>query len=392
MNIAEGYAPRVSPEQGARGSRAPITSGGQVELRGIGQRYGNLQVLEPLDLLIRSGEFLTILGPSGSGKTTILRIIGGFVEPTQGQLLLDGREITRLSVTKRPFNTVFQDYALFPHMTVEQNVGYGLMVRGTDRREIDNRVKEVLDVVGLKDRSKYLPRQLSGGQKQRVALARAIICEPRVILLDEPLGALDAELRRQMQVFLKGLQRRIKTTFVFVTHDQEEAITMSDRIVVMNKGRIDQLGEPRELYYQPATEFVASFFGDNNVFDGVIEARRDGRLRLNTALGTVFCSEAAAGCGQRVRIALRPEQVTLEPPADAANSDDVTGVATGILEGLDFVGALTHVQVRLADGQLLKAKMTTPALSHTFLPGTRIGLKWQQCDIHLVPSTIRSVD
>jgi spermidine/putrescine transport system ATP-binding protein len=371
-------------EQHARGSRVSNRLGGQVELRGIGQRYGSLQVLEPIDLLIESGEFLTILGPSGSGKTTILRIIGGFVEPTQGQLLLDGNEITGLPVTKRPFNTVFQDYALFPHMTVEQNVGYGLMVRGTHRREIDRRVKEVLDVVGLGDRATYQPRQLSGGQKQRVALARAIICEPRVILLDEPLSALDAELRRQMQIFLKGLQKKIRTTFIFVTHDQEEAITMSDRIVVMNKGSIDQLGEPRALYYRPATEFVASFFGDNNVFDGTVEENRNGRLRLQTPLGTVFGALAPGSAASRVRVALRPEQILLEPAGGSAAGDETTGIGRGILESLDFVGALTHVQVRLANGQTLKAKVPTPALSPTLLPDTEIGLKWRQSDIHLV--------
>jgi len=383
MNMAERQATQ-DLERNARGPEAPRRLGGQVELRGIGQRYGNLQVLEPLDLLIESGEFLTILGPSGSGKTTILRIIGGFVEPTQGRLLLDGEAITALPVTKRPFNTVFQDYALFPHMSVEQNVGYGLMVRGTDRRETTRRVQEVLEIVGLGNRAKYLPRQLSGGQKQRVALARAIICEPRVILLDEPLSALDAELRRQMQLFLKGLQKKIRTTFVFVTHDQEEAITMSDRIVVMNKGKIDQLGGPRELYYRPATEFVASFFGDNNLLDGVIAETRGDKLRLETPLGVVFSDASSAATAGRFKVTLRPEQLSLETAPGASPSDELTGAGRGTLESLDFVGALTHVQIRLANGQVLKAKLPTPALSPALAPGTEIGLKWRQADIHLV--------
>lgn len=371
-------------ERKARGHQVPGRLGGQVELRGIGQRYGNLQVLEPLDLLIESGEFLTILGPSGSGKTTILRVIGGFLEPTQGRLLLDGQEITTLPVTKRPFNTVFQDYALFPHMTVEQNVGYGLMVRGTNRREINRRVQEVLDIVGLGERTKYLPRQLSGGQKQRVALARAIICEPRVILLDEPLSALDAELRRQMQLFLKSLQKKIRTTFVFVTHDQEEAITMSDRIVVMNKGKIDQLGAPRDLYYRPATEFVASFFGDNNVFDGTVDENRNGRLCLKTALGMVFSDAAPGAPAMKFKVTLRPEHISLEPAAGLHAGDDVMGTGQGVLESLDFVGALTHVQIRLVNGQVVKAKLPTPALSPSLAAGAEIGLRWRQSDIHLV--------
>jgi spermidine/putrescine transport system ATP-binding protein len=371
-------------ELSARGPTPHPKTGGRVELRGISQRYGKNWVLQPLDLSIEGGEFLTILGPSGSGKTTILRIIGGFVEPTQGKLLLDGSEITGLAVTKRPFNTVFQDYALFPYMTVEQNVGYGLMVRGMARREIAQRVSEVLEVVGLDDRATFLPRQLSGGQKQRVALARAIICEPRVILLDEPLSALDAELRRQMQIFLKRLQKKILTTFVFVTHDQEEAITMSDRIVIMNKGKIEQLGRPRELYYRPATEFVASFFGDNNVFDGTVESQKKGTLRLHTPLGTVFSACPEKNSNTKMRVTLRPEQVQLVPASKTITGDDMMGFGTGVLQSLDFVGALTHAQIRLADGELLKAKLPTPSLSPSLSVGDEIGFKWRQSEIHLV--------
>ena len=216
------------------------------------------------------GEFLTLLGPSGSGKTTVLRLIGGFTEASSGQILFDGQDITQLPANRRPFNTVFQDYALFPHMTVLQNAGYGPLVQrrtGDDTRKL---IDETLDIVGLSALRDRYPAQLSGGQKQRVALARAIICQPKVILLDEPLAALDATLRRQMQVFLKQIQRRIDTTFVFVTHDQDEAITMSDRIVVMNLGRIEQVGRRRDLYFSPRTRFVAGFFGDNNLISGTV--------------------------------------------------------------------------------------------------------------------------
>src|SRR5262249_17622368 len=239
-----------------------------LELRAIDKFYGDVQVLRNIDLAIDDGEFITVLGPSGSGKTTVLRLIGGFTEPTRGSIILEGADTAKVPSTKRPFNTVFQDYALFPHMTVEENVGYGLRVRRVDKPEIRLRVAEALGLVALDKLARRYPAQLSGGQKQRVALARAIICEPRLILLDEPLGALDAELRRQMQLFLKRLQKEISTTFLFVTHDQEEAITIADRVCVMNHGVIVQTGSPKEVYYRPLTEYVARFFGDNNLIEG----------------------------------------------------------------------------------------------------------------------------
>src|SRR4051794_16732310 len=235
----------------------------------VSKSYGRIEVLRPLSLDVGDGEFLTILGPSGSGKTTTLRMAAGFTQPTSGRISFSGKDITQTPTNRRPFNTVFQDYALFPHMTVATNVGYGLIVRGRPKAEIRKKVAETVEIVGLGAMLDRYPSQLSGGQKQRVALARAIVCEPELILLDEPLSALDAELRRQMQLFLKDLQRRLAITFLFVTHDQEEAITMSDRIVVMNKGRIEQIGAPKDIYYAPATLFVARFFGDNNIIEGV---------------------------------------------------------------------------------------------------------------------------
>jgi spermidine/putrescine transport system ATP-binding protein len=360
------------------GTPGPI--GGSVQLAGIGKAYGGLRVLQPTDLAVEAGEFLTILGPSGSGKTTILKIVGGFLPPSEGRLLLDGADISQVPVARRPFNTVFQDYALFPHMTAEQNVGYGLMVRGKSRDEIKRRVGEVLAVVGLSDRAKSLPRNLSGGQKQRVALARAIICEPRVILLDEPLSALDAELRRQMQTFLKDLQRRIRTTFLFVTHDQEEAITMSDRVVVMNHGRIEQVGPPRALYYQPATEFVASFFGDNNIVDGRILATVEGISQIETPLGGMrLATHWAVQPGQSVRIALRPEH--LHPGEGDASRGSSGSVIADVLD-VDFVGALTHVRLRAAGSQNLKMKIPTPQLAADLQPGGRVAVHWRHADAH----------
>jgi len=234
-----------------------------LSLRAVSKSYGPVPVLHEIDLAIRDGEFLTVLGPSGSGKTTVLRLIGGLESVTSGAIYLDDRDISRVAINRRPFNTVFQDYALFPHMTVAANIGYGLSIRRRPRPEIKRRVTEALDLVQLGKFADRYPAQLSGGQRQRVALARALICEPRLVLLDEPLAALDLELRRQMQEFLKSIQREIKTTFLFVTHDQEEAIGMADRICVMESGRIRQLGTPHELYYRPSCEFVARFLHED---------------------------------------------------------------------------------------------------------------------------------
>src|SRR5215471_4219661 len=299
---------------------------GGLLLTGVSKRYGDTTVLEPFDLTVEDGEFLTILGPSGSGKTTILRLIGGFTEPTSGRILLDGADITARPINRRPFNTVFQDYALFPHMTVADNVGYGLMVRHLPRAQIRARVAEVLRVVALDALVDRYPAQLSGGQKQRVALARAIICEPKIILLDEPLAALDAELRRQMQLFLKRLQKEIRTTFLFVTHDQEEAITMADRICVMNHGVIVQIGSPKEVYYRPGSEYVARFFGDNNLIDGSLADGAAGERSLDTALGRLRCRVddqpglAGLPAGRQAKLAVRPEAIEILAPGTAADN------------------------------------------------------------------------
>ena len=294
-----------------------------VELQGVSFSYGAVEILHAIDLAVEDGEFLVVLGPSGSGKTTILRLIGGFLAPSGGRITLDGTDIAHVPINRRPFNTVFQDYALFPHMTAEENVGYGLTVRGVRKADISKRVKETLDLVALGDFGGRYPAQLSGGQQQRVALARAIICEPRLILLDEPLGALDAELRRQMQRFLKHLQREIRTTFLFITHDQEEAVTMADRICVMRAGRIEQIGTPGEVYYFPNSEYVARFFGDNNVVAGRMRSARwrtdggnaarpvSGRTADGRAPGTAIRHDGRPARGDPHRAARR----RLEPDA-----------------------------------------------------------------------------
>jgi ABC-type Fe3+/spermidine/putrescine transport system ATPase subunit len=348
-----------------------------LEFDSVSKSYGAVQVLKPISLTVQNGEFLTILGPSGSGKTTILRLAGGFTHPTSGQLRFEGADISAVPTHKRPFNTVFQDYALFPHMTVAQNVGYGLMLRREPKATIGRLVAETLEIVGLAGFLERYPHQLSGGQRQRVALARAIICEPKLILLDEPLAALDAELRRQMQYFLKTLQRRIRTTFLFVTHDQEEATTMSDRIVVMNRGRIEQIGSPADIYYHPRSNFVAGFFGDNNLVEGKVT---DGCV-IETPLAR-FRSEGAAefAAGSSVIAAIRPEKIRLD---GRAHADDVAIPAE--ISDVIFVGSYTRIVLRPsgAPDRTLTAKITSG--SGDFRPGQTVELVFRQSDVAVVP-------
>jgi spermidine/putrescine transport system ATP-binding protein len=319
-------------------------------LRSVSKSYGTVPVLHNIDLSIKDGEFLTVLGPSGSGKTTVLRLIGGLEPLTAGEIRLDGQDISRMPINRRPFNTVFQDYALFPHLTVSGNVGYGLSVRHVPRKEIASRVAKALELVQLGLFADRFPAQLSGGQRQRVALARALICQPRLILLDEPLAALDLELRRQMQEFLKSIQREIKTTFLFVTHDQEEAIGMADRICVMQAGHIRQLGTPHELYYKPNCEFVARFFGENNLVAGTLGPVQDELRSIDTVLGRLVCSIGgqphlkAAANGARAFAAFRPEALRLAGPLDATNR------FSGKIADLAFAGSSTVATVAAGEG------------------------------------------
>jgi len=253
-----------------------------IELEAVAKRYGAHAAVDGVSLAIGEGEFFSLLGPSGCGKTTTLRMIAGFVEPDEGRILLHGDDVTSVPPNRRPVNMVFQQYALFPHMSVYDNVAFGLSVRGVPRKEHGDRVNEILRVVALEGYEKRRPRQLSGGQQQRVALARALVNRPAALLLDEPLGALDVKLRRHMQLELKRIQHEIGTTFVYVTHDQEEALAMSDRIAVMNGGRVEQLGTPRDIYEHPASDFVADFVGTVNVLDldGGRESVRPERIRI----------------------------------------------------------------------------------------------------------------
>lgn len=285
-----------------------------VELVDITKRFGEFVAVESLTLPIRDGEFFSLLGPSGCGKTTTLRMIAGFEQPTAGQIYIKGRPVAGIPPYRRPVNTVFQNYALFPHMTVAQNVAFGLEMSKTPAKDIDRRVNEVLELVQLPHLRQRKPRQLSGGQQQRVALARALVNRPQVLLLDEPLGALDLKLRKAMQLELKQIQAEVGITFIYVTHDQEEALTMSDRIAVMNEGCVQQVGPPRQIYEHPANRFVADFIGETNFMPAVlIEPGQPARLRLGdvTVLGTTDGRDAQPG--QEVTLAIRPEKINLYP-------------------------------------------------------------------------------
>ncbi|MER9232326.1 ABC transporter ATP-binding protein [Mesorhizobium sp. M0622] len=307
---------------------------------------GGIVGLESVDLDIARGEFLTLLGPSGCGKTTSLRVIAGFESPSSGRVLLEGGDITALRPFDRPVNTVFQDYALFPHMNVAENVGFGLSLRKLSRAEQAKRVGEALDMVGLADKLGARVSELSGGQRQRVALARAIVCEPRVLLLDEPLSALDAHLREQMQVELKRLQSQLGTTFIMVTHDQTEALSISDRIVVMNKGRIEQIAPPATLYDRPATKFVASFIGTMNLLQSRFVGRDGERLRFTAgALPLEALSETGElpGEGAVRTIGVRPEDLLAETEAAA-------GTAPVRVSSIVFHGRTLRLHAELGQG------------------------------------------
>lgn len=335
-----------------------------LSLRGVSKDFGGgVFGLKDIDLDIASGEFVSLLGPSGCGKTTTLRVIAGFETPTSGQVLLNGREIGHLPANRRPVNTVFQDYAVFPHMNVAENVGFGLSVRGTARAEIARKVAEALDLVGLGDKAERPVSALSGGQRQRVALARAIVCEPQVLLLDEPLSALDASLREQMQIELKSLQHRLGTTFILVTHDQTEALSISDRIVVMNGGRIEQIATPDELYDRPATRFVAGFIGTMNLLPGRVTG--DGRVEgAGFALPIEGAGSLAAGTP--VTLGLRPEDLTFAPAGSGAPLRVETTVFHG--HSLRVIGRLNDgaevvLDVRRSHAAELPADGATAALA-----------------------------
>jgi putative spermidine/putrescine transport system ATP-binding protein len=326
--------------------------------KNVSRHFGDVKAVDNIELEIRDGEFFSMLGPSGSGKTTCLRMIAGFDRPTSGRILLYGQDVSNLPPYERPVNTVFQDYALFPHMTVDENIGYGLMIKGVPKAERAKRVDEILDLVRLPGFGYRKPSQLSGGQRQRVALARALVNHPKVLLLDEPLGALDLKLRQQMQVELKTIQREVGITFIFVTHDQEEALTMSDRIAVFSQGKIEQVGNPADVYEHPSTPFVAGFVGTSNLVSGEVAQRITGSPR---------------------RFSVRPEKIHLAS-VDERIEDDMF-CADGRVRDIVYVGLFTRYLVELDDGSdlvVVEQNLKTTSMDVTQAKDRRVRLLWKK--------------
>ena len=337
-------------------ARTSADGPGAIQLVRVRKTFGDVVAVDDLDLTIEDGEFFSLLGPSGSGKTTVLRMIAGFEQPTAGAILLGGQDVTAFAPYDRDVNTVFQDYALFPHMTVQENVEYGLKVKKVNRSSRRQRAGEMLEIMQLSGYGARRPSQLSGGQRQRVALARALVNEPRVLLLDEPLGALDLKLREEMQVELRTIQQEVGITFVFVTHDQGEALSMSSRVAVFSQGQLEQVGTPREIYEHPATSFVAGFVGTSNLLDDAASQRLLGLSGSHT---------------------IRPERIRLLTSAQTAFGDDV--VANGVIADVQYLGADSRVHVELDQG----VRIAVTVASQTWTDadkGTSVMVAWPRED------------
>ncbi len=348
-----------------------------VKLRNVNKIYGSNHVVKDLNLDVYEGEFLTLLGSSGCGKTTTLRMIAGFEEPTNGTIQVENEDIHNKEPFERDVNTVFQSYALFPHMTIYDNVAYGLKMKKVKKAEIKERVTEMIDLVQLGGFEKRYPSQLSGGQKQRVAIARALINKPKVLLLDEPLGALDLKLRKQMQLELKRLQKKLNITFIYVTHDQEEALTMSDRICIMNEGVMQQIGTPSEIYESPQTRFVATFIGETNLFDSSVTDATEDRLHIQIEPGDFNVPKDDFKKGDMLVISVRPERMLYsESPVEGFNLE-------GIVKEQIYVGSILKTVVRLSNGNEVKIER----LAGQELPkGGRVYLYWKDGDAKLIKS------
>ncbi|ASY23665.1 putative spermidine/putrescine transport system ATP-binding protein [Candidatus Nanopelagicus abundans] len=341
-------------------------STGLVSLRGVNKFFDEVHAVANLDLDVNAGEFFSMLGPSGSGKTTVLRLIAGFENASSGKIMIESQDVTDLAPFDRPVNTVFQDYALFPHMSIQENVEYGLRTRKVAKPERAKQALAAIDSVKLSHLSQRLPHQLSGGQRQRIALARALVLRPKVLLLDEPLGALDKQLREEMQVELKRIQREAGITFIFVTHDQEEAMRMSDRIAVFNEGSIEQVGTPAEVYERPQTKFVASFLGVSNIFSG---------------------DDAKVIFGSSTMVNIRPERIKLVP-ADTKLKVGESGVVGSIIES-SYIGATTIYLIQTQSGQRVIATRLNEELPdqiNRFETGDRVGAVWKSDHSAVIPT------
>jgi spermidine/putrescine transport system ATP-binding protein len=325
-------------------------AGGEVKLIDLVKAFAEVRAVDGIDLEMPAGEFFSMLGPSGCGKTTTLRMIAGFEQPTSGQILLDGNDMAYTPPHKRNVNTVFQSYALFPHLTVHDNVAFGLRRQKVAKPEVKQRVAEALELVQLTGFEKRKPAQLSGGQQQRVALARALVLKPAVLLLDEPLGALDAKLRKALQIELKALQQQVGITFIYVTHDQEEALTMSDRIAVMSNGKVEQVAEPQEVYEEPATTFVADFLGVSNLMTATAHGDSGGRCKVTVGDFELFAGRGDVTTSGDTKIVIRPERIHLEPHETSGENR-----VPGMVERVVYLGNANQVIVRLANGDSVQA-------------------------------------
>ncbi len=359
-----------------------------LELEGIAKYFGPVAAVEHIHLSINQGEFLTLLGPSGCGKTTILRMVAGFETPTEGTIMLDGEDITRRQASKRPMGMVFQSYALFPHMTAEQNIAFGMQIKKVSKERIKQRCAELLELVGLGEMGPRYPHQLSGGQQQRIALARALAVEPKVLLLDEPLSALDAKVRVSLRNEIRRIQQQLKMTAIYVTHDQEEALAVSDRIAVMAKGKIEQLDRPEEIYTNPNTVFAATFVGTSNQFNGIVESAAEG-LCKSGAYTLATSHLAHLHNGSHVLIVVRPEEVSLLP----ANTETISGTngathsnnrIAGIIELRTFLGPFTRFHVHASDDTTLTADIPSQH-ARNFVLGQQVQLSFAPDACQVLP-------
>jgi spermidine/putrescine transport system ATP-binding protein len=360
----------------AKRLRSWSMTGGQVQIVDLVKRFAEVTAVGGINLDVVGGEFFSLLGPSGCGKTTTLRLIAGFEQPTEGRILLDGRDVAHTPPHKRNVNTVFQSYALFPFLTVEENVSFGLRYKDVAKAEAKKKTAEALSLVRLEGFQKRRPGKLSGGQQQRVALARALVLNPAVLLLDEPLGALDAKLRKALQIELKALQEEVGITFIYVTHDQEEALTMSDRLAVMSNGRIEQIGSPVEVYEEPSTAYVADFLGVSNL----MSAQGDGGGRVRLGDFQLMAAHGDTGARGRIRIVIRPERVHLDEHGTSGGNR-----IPGMVERVLYVGSTIQVIVHLAHGETVQAWMQNRGGDPPFQQGTPVS-------VHLPPDALRVLD
>ena len=355
-------------------------AGGEVQLVDLVKRFGEFSAVAGINLEMPTGEFFSLLGPSGCGKTTTLRMIAGFERPTEGQILLDGVDMAQTPPHKRNVNTVFQNYALFPHLTVQDNVAFGLKYQKATKEETKERVGKALELVQMSPFATRRPNQLSGGQQQRVALARALILNPEVLLLDEPLGALDAKLRKRLQIELKALQEEVGITFIYVTHDQEEALTMSDRIAVMSQGRVEQVGPPKEIYESPATAYVADFLGVSNLMDAKAGGESDGACKVSVGEFALMAGQGDIDTTGDAKITIRPERVAIEAQGTTGENR-----IPAMVERTVYVGSILQVILHLATGQTIQAWMANTGADEPYRSGDAVAAHFPREALRVLP-------